>query len=111
MFDITTIIEAAFALIAVVITAIVIPFIKNKTTVAQQQAINNWVKIAVAAAEQIYEGSGRGVEKKAHVIAFLKSKGITIDVESVDAMIEAAVYELTNGFIKVEEAVQVVEAE
>ena len=37
MFDITTIIEAAFALIAVVITAIVIPFIKSKTTVAQQQ--------------------------------------------------------------------------
>ena len=44
-----------------------------------------------------------------YVIAFLKSKGITIDVESVDAMIEAAGYELTNGFIKVEEAVQVVE--
>jgi hypothetical protein len=52
MFDITTIIEAAFALIAVVITAIVIPYIKSKTTVAQQQQINGWVKIAVAAAEQ-----------------------------------------------------------
>lgn len=104
MFDITIIIEAAFALIAAVITAIVIPFIKNKTTAAQQQTINNWVRIAVAAAEQIYVGSDRGVEKKAHVIAFLKSKGITIDVESIDAMIEAAVFELTHGFIKVDEA-------
>ncbi len=111
MFDITIIIEAAFALIAVVITAIVIPYIKKKTTVAQQEAINNWIRIAVAAAEQIYVGSDRGVEKKAHVIAFLKSKGITFDMESVDAMIEAAVYELTNGFIKVGEAVGVVNPE
>ena len=110
MFDITTIIEAAFALIAVVITAIVIPFIKSKTTVAQQQQINGWVKIAVAAAEQIYVGSGRGVEKKAHVLNFLKSKGITFDVESVDAMIEAAVYELTHGFIEIGEAVGVVDS-
>ena len=109
MFDITIIIEAAFALIAAVITAIVIPYIKKKTTVAQQQEINSWIRIAVAAAEQIYVGSGRGVEKKAHVMAFLKSKGITLDVESVDAMIEAAVYELTTGFIEIGEAVGVVE--
>ena len=106
MFDITTIIEAVFALIAVVITAIVIPYIKSKTTAAQQVQINSWVKIAVAAAEQIYVGSGRGAEKKAHVLNFLKSKGVTLDVDSVDAMIEAAVYELTHGFIEVEEAVE-----
>ena len=101
MFDITIIIEAVFALIGVIITAIVIPFIKSKTTVAQQQQINAWVKIAVAAAEQIYTGSDRGVEKKAHVISFLKSKGITYDAESVDLMIESAVYELTHGFIEI----------
>ena len=106
MFDITTIIEAVFALIAVVVTAIVIPFIKSKTTEAQQQTINSWVRIAVTAAEQIYVGSDRGAEKKAHVIAFLKSKGITLDVESVDAMIESAVYELTNGFIEIGEPVE-----
>ena len=35
--DITTIIEAVFALAAAVITAIVIPYIKSRTT-AQQQA-------------------------------------------------------------------------
>ncbi len=109
MFDITVIIEAAFALIGVIITAIVIPFIRSKTTVAQQQQINAWVKIAVAAAEQIYTGSDRGVEKKAHVLSFLESKGVTLDVESVDAMIEAAVYELTHGIIEIGEAV--VEAE
>ena len=91
MFDITNIIEAVFALIAVVITAIVIPYIKSKTTVAQQEQINGWVRIAVTAAEQIYVGSGRGAEKKAHVMSYLNSKGITFDPESIDLMIEAAV--------------------
>ena len=109
MFDITTIVEAVFALIAVVITAIVIPYIKSRTTVAQQQQINAWVRIAVVAAEQLYIGTGLGADKKAYVVNFLKSKGITLDTESIDAMIEAAVYELTHGLIDVGEAVEVVE--
>ena len=61
--DITTIIEAAAALAAAVITAVVIPYIKSRTTAQQQAEINAWVKIAVTAAEQIYRGSGRGEEK------------------------------------------------
>lgn len=67
-YNITTIIQAVFALIAAVITVIVIPYIKSKTTAQQQAEINAWVKIAVSAAEQIYNGSGRGPEKKAYVL-------------------------------------------
>lgn len=66
--NITPIIETVFALIAAVITAIVIPYIRSKTTAQQQTEINAWVRIAVSAAEQIYVGSGRGQEKKAYVI-------------------------------------------
>ena len=51
-YNITTIIQAVFALIAAVITVIVIPYIKSKTTAQQQAEINAWVKIAVSAAEQ-----------------------------------------------------------
>lgn len=47
MFDITTIIESVFMLLAAIITAIVIPYIKSKTTASQQAEINAWVKIAV----------------------------------------------------------------
>lgn len=105
MIDITPIIEAVFALIGVVITVIVIPYIKSKTTTAEQQEINAWVKIAVAAAEQIYKGSGRGDEKKQYVLNWLKEHGITVDEGAIDALIEAAVYELNNGIIPVEDAV------
>lgn len=97
MYDLTPIIEALGVLLAAIILYVVVPYIKSKTTQAQQQAINDWVRIAVAAAEQIYIGSGRGAEKKAHVLDFLASKGVTLDEASVDAMIEAAVLELNRG--------------
>lgn len=103
MFDITTIIEAVFALIAVVITAIVIPYIKSKTTSQQQAEINAWVKIAVSAAEQIYTGSGRGEEKKDYVLNWLHEHGVTVDESKLDALIEAAVYDLKSGFIAIGE--------
>lgn len=53
-----------------------------------------WVKIAVAAAEQLYKGSDRGEEKKAYVLDWLNKQGITIDTDKLDAMIEAAVHEI-----------------
>lgn len=98
--DITTIIEAVFALAAAVITAIVIPYIKSRTTAQQQAEINAWVKIAVAAAEQIYTGSGRGEEKKSYVLNWLAEHGITMDEDRINALIEAAVYDLNHGLLK-----------
>lgn len=102
MYDITPIIEAVAALIGVIVTCVLIPFIKSKTTASQQAEINAWVKIAVSAAEQIYVGSGRGEEKKAYVLEWLRAHGVTVDDEKLDAMIEAAVYELSQGIIPLE---------
>lgn len=102
MYDLTPIIEAVAALIGVVITCILVPFIRSKTTAEQQREINAWVKIAVSAAEQIFKGSGRGEEKKQYVIAWLKERGFTVDENELDALIEAAVYELNQGIIPIE---------
>lgn len=101
-FDITPIVEAVVAVVCAVVTCVLIPYIKSKTTTEQQKEINAWVKIAVSAAEQIYTGSGRGEEKKAYVLEWLQSHGVTVDDEKLDAMIEAAVYELTQGIIPLE---------
>ena len=97
-FDITTIIEALAALIAAVISSFVIPWIKSKTSVAQFETIKLWAEAAVEAAEQIYTGSGRGAEKKAYVVEFLNSKGFKIDAETLDKLIEAAVFNLPDYF-------------
>lgn len=104
MSNITPIIEAVFALLAAVITAVVIPYIKSRTTAQQQAEINAWVKIAVTAAEQIYTGPGRGTDKKAYVLEWLNTHGVTVDVDKLDALIESAVYDMKNGVIKTEVA-------
>lgn len=102
MFDITPIVEAIIGLVAVVITSIVIPYIRKKTTTEQQKELVAWVKIAVAAAEQIYTGSGRGVEKKLYVVEWLVDHNITVDTNKIDALIESAVYELNNAAVIIE---------
>lgn len=102
MFDITPIIEAVVALVAVLITTVVIPYVKARTSSQQQQEINEWVKIAVAAAEQMYVGQNRGVEKKRFVLNWLEEHGVKVDMEHINAMIEAAVYELNKGVIPYE---------
>lgn len=95
--NITPVIEAVFALVAAVVTAIVIPYIKSRTNATQQAEIAAWVRIAVTAAEQIYTGAGRGEEKKAYVLQWLNDRKIAVDTEKLDAMIEAAVYGLKEG--------------
>jgi len=98
MIDLTPILQAIIGVVAVLITVYIIPWLKKKLSAEQQDELAAWVSIAVTAAEQIYTGSGRGEEKKAYVISFLESKGYSADADSltdtVDALIEAVVYEL-----------------
>lgn len=96
MVNITPIVNAVIAIIAAVATAFLVPWIKSKTTEQQRKEIGAWVKIGVAAAEQLYAGAGRGAEKKAYVLEFLKKNGLTIDMDTIDAMIEAAVQQLNS---------------
>ena len=96
--NITPVVNAVIALAAAVVTAFVIPWIKSKTTAAQREEIDAWVRIAVTAAEQIYKETGKGKEKKAYVLKFLEEKNLKIDEESVDLMIESAVKNMNAAF-------------
>ena len=59
MIDITPVINAVIALLAAGVSVFLIPWIKSKTTDAQRKELLEWVKIGVAAAEQLYKGQGR----------------------------------------------------
>ena len=100
MIDVTPILQAFVALAVVVISVFVLPYFKSITTAEQRSDIQAWVKIAVAAAEQLFKGSGRGAEKKQFVLEWLYGHGMTVDDSQVDAMIEAAVYELGQAMKK-----------
>ena len=92
--DMTGIAEAVVTLLAAIITGVVVPWIKAKTTAQQQDALLKWVKVGVAAAEQIYAGSGQGAKKKKWVLDFLAKNGMKVDSDAVMAAIEGAVYGL-----------------
>ena len=63
MTDLTPAINAAITLLAALLTAFLIPWLKRRTSAQDREELLRWVEIAVAAAEQIW-GSAQGEEKK-----------------------------------------------
>lgn len=94
MVDVTQIIVALIGLLSVVVTAIVVPLIKAKTTTAQWNNIVSWATTAVAAAEVIYKGAGRGEEKREYVINWVtheaEKHNIKVDTDTVRIALENA---------------------
>lgn len=99
--DITVVVNAIIVLIAAVVSTFLIPWIKSRTTVQQREQLVAWVKIAVAAAEQMFKGYGRGEEKKKYVLEFLEQNGFSVNEASVNAAIEAAVKQLNSEGITI----------
>lgn len=98
--DITEIIIAVIGLLGTIITAILVPYIKGKLNADRQRELARWVKIAVAAAEQLFAGSNMGQEKRAYVLKWLADNGYNVDdsriLSEVELLIEAFVSGL-NG--------------
>lgn len=87
MIDLTTIINAIIALLAALITAYVVPWIRAKATVQQQEALAGIYRTMVFAAEQIY-GAGNGADKLAYVVSKLEAKGYTVDIDMIEATVK-----------------------
>ena len=100
-FNITPILEIIISIISLIFSVYILPmfarFLKEKLTEEQRKKLAEWARVAVAAAEQLYKGSGKGAEKKKYVENFLLSKGITVNTEELQAIIEGEVYKLTQG--------------
>lgn len=100
MINITPIIEALVSLLLAVVTAFLIPFIREKLGDFKYSRLESAIRLFVDAAEQLY-GSGQGEKKLQYVLERAKEKieklGITIDPEELRAIIEAAVFDLNDG--------------
>jgi hypothetical protein len=92
--NIDIIVKVLIPLLGAIITYLIVPLIKQKTTKEQRENIYFWVRVAVQAAEMIFNEKGKGKDKKQYVIDFLTSKGINITMQELDVLIEAAVKEL-----------------
>lgn len=92
--DMTQIIVAVIGLLTAILTTIVVPYIRQKTTQAKWDNAMYWVKLAVEGAEKIYKDQGLGQIKKEYVEKFLKDHNIKLDEEQLDIAIEAAVLQM-----------------
>ena len=89
--DYTQIIVSVLSLIV----AVLVPYLKQKygeTKIAQTQ---QYVDIAVRAAEQLFK-TEQAQEKKAYVVNYLSERGIKFDTATIENMIEASVLLLHN---------------
>lgn len=94
--DLTKIIELIIAVLSAILTYVLVPYLRAKTSEAQKQKIKDIVKDAVQAAEMIY-GSNMGQTKKEYVLSYLSKRGFTIDANELDVFIESAVLELKKN--------------
>ena len=84
--DLTPIVQAVLAVLAALITAFVIPWIKAKATVQQRELLERGVKTAVFAAEQVY-GSGWGRDKMRYAEEYLRKRGYAVDIDLIEATV------------------------
>ena len=95
--DITQIVVAVIGLMSAVITSVIVPLVKAKTTAHQQMIIASLSKTAVLAAQQLYaadEGPKKKEYAENYVSQLLKKHGVSIGPAEIDAAIEAALKEI-----------------
>lgn len=85
------------SLIGVILTGVFVPWLRMRMNDEKLRTVEMWVNIAVAAAEQMKASGLINIDKKDYVIEFIRDKGITITDEELDALIEAAVYEINKA--------------
>lgn len=101
--NITPILELVVKLIFAAVTIFLIPKIKKlfatKFSESDQKKLIRWAEIAVQAAEEAAR-SGL-IDKKAkyqYAKDFLEKRGVTLDADAMQALIDSTVWELFNQF-------------
>ena len=110
MIDLTPIVNALITLLGLLLTTFLIPWIKVKVSAEKLEQVKKWTAVGVKAAEMIYKESGMGEAKKNYVRKFLESKGYKLDIDAVDALIEATVREMQQEAFEIVAAPELPEA-
>lgn len=94
--NMTEIIKAVLALVSVLITGLLIPYVRTKVDAERFARLSELVDIFVGAAEQLF-ASDQGQAKKQYVLGKLTEAGYRVEEAEIDAMIESAVLALHSA--------------
>ncbi len=88
--DLTQIALAILSLLSSIITAYIIPQLRNKR-------ILRLIRIGVKAAEKKFDEPGMGEKKNEYVKKYLASKGYALSMEEVDVMIDSVLFDIEHA--------------
>lgn len=91
--DLTPVFQSVIALIAALVTYKLIPFIRSKITEQQFSNLEAAARVAVYAAEQMFN-SGENSRKLDYAVEQVVKAGFDLDLDTIRAAVEQAVYEL-----------------
>lgn len=93
---------ALISLLGTIIVAVLVPYVRSKTTKEQRDKVEYWTDKAVKAMEIFYEGNPKqGPIKKETVIEFIVEMGIKIPKKQLSVLIDAIVKEMNDAKEKV----------
>ena len=93
LIDLTPLFVVILSVLITVLTAKGIQAVRERMDADQQEMLRTWVHIAVYAAEKLY-GAGRGAEKLAYAKKLLEEQGFTLDVDTLEAMVNAEIQDM-----------------
>jgi hypothetical protein len=102
MIDLTPLMNAITAVLAAVIVAYVIPWIKSKKTAEETKDLVAWADIAVAAAQQLFYQFD-GETRLEHALGVMREAGFDVDTIEVRNAVEAAVLRLHSALVPTDE--------
>ena len=90
------VLEVVLTLAVAVITGVVVPYVRSKIETDKLSKLDYYVKLGIHSAEQIFDGDGKGEEKKKYVVNYITeiiNRNLKIDItpEELDTIIEGMV--------------------
>lgn len=89
---------ASIPVLGTIVTAFVIPYIKENIDSLKLEKYQNWASLAVKCAEMLWTESGHGLDKKNYAVEFLNNlfnkNRIVLTKRQISALVEAAVKEM-----------------
>lgn len=92
----TSIMSGIITILGAIFLYVLVPWVKQRMSAEQLAQLMLLVNVAVTAVEQLFKGVPEitGPEKKQYALDYLRTLGVDIDTEELDALIEAMVYQM-----------------